>query len=678
MSEEEEAAPSQSIQARITALNLGQVGRAPGTSAPASTLGNGPGHVKPLPPALPTRTRTANYPPLSTSGSVTDRDVGNEPNSGRRNGDILPPPGVDRDRGRNPSTSSQASSYTAPPRLPPRRDSSQSSPALPPRRPLEYSNTRRDSAGSTSSSISTISTLSVRPSTLKGSRSASNGEAGPRIKAPEYDQSSLPALLTRRTKMPEPRQSAIRNISTQNLASAHEPESPAPSLPPRLPTRRAESASSNGRRLPPETPLPVPDHSTFSRGRKLETQDPPNIPTQTSNDNAEEKSTIEPPPIPLSSRPKPISNAKPSETLKASDAAHCLKCRDYSEPDSHAARFPRQSIPNLNTSWLANQLTQPFSSPTDKARVLFTWLHHNIDYNVRDFLNHSVKPSTPENTLRTGLAVCEGYAGLFNALALQAGLQSLVTGGHGKGVGFATPGPHDPVPPFAGNHAWNAVYLPDTTGGWHLIDSTWGAGTLDMASRQYNKGFNPSWFTMDSEEFSTTHYPEKREHWFLPPSVSPPSWQEYMVGKGAPPMLYSSPTTDHGIAALSIQPALKQIPVSPLSPLYIPTTRFMFNLVCPHFEPAVHGKGPSKVFLLGIHNQHGRGGDDNLVFETNGKVWWVDVPTAHLGRQGQGIMCYAVETVDGEDASGMSVEELKRAKGRKAMSFSGVVGWDLG
>jgi transglutaminase-like putative cysteine protease len=112
----------------------------------------------------------------------------------------------------------------------------------------------------------------------------------------------------------------------------------------------------------------------------------------------------------------------------------CLVCRDFSGPDAHAARFPRESIPSHDIHWIARELTAPFTGPTDKARAIFTWLHHNIAYDARAFFGNNVQGSTPASTMASGLAVCEGYAVLFNAMALAAGVESIVVTGHGKGL----------------------------------------------------------------------------------------------------------------------------------------------------------------------------------------------------------------------------------------------------
>jgi transglutaminase/protease-like cytokinesis protein 3 len=163
----------------------------------------------------------------------------------------------------------------------------------------------------------------------------------------------------------------------------------------------------------------------------------------------------------------------------------CLICRDFSAPDQHAARFPREHLPSSDVGWLAQQLCSPFPSPTDKARAIFTWLHHNVDYDVHSFFNGTVSPTTPEKTITSGLAVCEGYAGLFAALALKAGLQALVCSGDGKGFGHSPLEPGQPVPAFESNHAWNAVCIDN--GEWKLIDPCWGAGHIGCPNR--NEGY---------------------------------------------------------------------------------------------------------------------------------------------------------------------------------------------
>lgn len=57
----------------------------------------------------------------------------------------------------------------------------------------------------------------------------------------------------------------------------------------------------------------------------------------------------------------------------------------------------------------------------------------------------------------------------------------------------------DPPP-----HAWNAVYI---YGGWRLVDCTWGAGTTNPESGDFERLLNEHFFLPDPEELIYTHFP---------------------------------------------------------------------------------------------------------------------------------------------------------------------------
>ena len=383
-----------------------------------------------------------------------------------------------------------------------------------------------------------------------------------------------------------------------------------------------------------------------------------------------------PPPIPHGSRPD-ISNIMatkpkpPSAVIPQSSAASCLICRDFSGPDNHAAKFPRQSTPSID--WLAIQLTSPFPSLTDKARAIFTWLHYNIDYDTVSFFNNAVKPSTPANTLQTGQAVCEGYAGLLTALASKAGLESVVVGGHGKGFGHSALAPGSSIPPESSNHAWNVVKIDN--GEWKLIDCCWGAGNIAGKGKPYNRDFTPRWFTMSNNDFGLRHFPSNKSQFYRTDGRAQISWEEYILGpdpSGAETLtIYGGVVAKEGIAETSFLPKQLKIPVYSGGMI-----RFQFSRVCPHWDPLRHGEGKPYVFFLSIHGIDGRN-DGYVPFETNGGSWWADVEARKLGAPGQSISLYTCETVSGNNARGLTVTEFKQAKGRKAMGFGGVAKWDL-
>lgn len=385
-----------------------------------------------------------------------------------------------------------------------------------------------------------------------------------------------------------------------------------------------------------------------------------------------------PPPIPTASRPdlaalqasKPKVNGAPPPVAAGPGA--CLLCRDFSGPDNHAARFPRQSIPSQDLGWLSQQLTAPFPSATDKARVIFTWLHHNIEYDTVAFYNNNVQRSTPQSTLATGLAVCEGYAALFTTLALKAGLEAVVVGGHGKGYGYEPLKPGERVPPYSAGHAWNAVKIDG--GVWKLIDPCWGAGNVSGKNQPYNKQFSPIHFIKSNDAFGLSHYPEDPSRQYRNDGRIM-SWEEYMtVDKhGTAATVWNGFTTEEGISDISFKPVANPVVLSQQGP----TVRFSFQKVCPHWDPIQCGKGPYYLYVL--HTEALDGTQNNHVpFQQGDGIWWLDVPLADLGRPGQKASIYTVTIYDKQPARGLTIEEYKRRKGRVGMSFGGVAQWTMG
>ncbi|KAL8765052.1 MAG: hypothetical protein Q9209_007742 [Squamulea sp. 1 TL-2023] len=664
-----ESLQPQSIHSRIAALNLGHIGRAPIIATPLDS--------EPVArPSPAPRSQTANL----SNGHIISNSIGNEPNGLTHSG-VLPPPTVTPTGQKKPS----------PPALPPRKHSSQSSPALPPRRP-SGSLQRRDSSESISSTISTISAVSAGTNgTARTPRLRTPSMDAGRKLAPVFDQSTLPPLPPKRT--PEQVQKRYQDIersrmglrptkSTPDVATT-EAETP-PSLPSRPPQRppqtplRKESAGAI-RKLPSERHAGMPARSALSFGM--------NEPSELSTTNAvngsihnTQTSTRGPPPLPLSSKPdlSKLLATKPKLALESSPSsqpvpAACLCCRDFSAPDNHATKFPRESVPSI--AWLATRLVSPFISSTDQARAIFAWLHHNIAYDVVALCNKAVKPSTPASTLATGLAVCEGYAGLFTAIASNAGLESLVVSGHGKGAGFSPLRPGQPIPTEYSTHAWNAVKIDN--GEWKLIDSCWGAGSVCLRDQKYNKRFATRYFTMDNNEFGLRHFPSNKALFYRTDGRHQIPWDEYILGRSGSSAamlvtVYEDVVEAEGIAETKFLPSTYHIPISTSGSI-----RFQFEKVCLHWDPVRNGSGKPYPYIMRIHNADGRGAEEIRVFDTNGSVWWLDVENRLLGRKGQMINIFAIQKLGGEDARGVSVGDCRRAMGRKGWSGGALAVWEL-
>ncbi|KZT35413.1 hypothetical protein SISSUDRAFT_1051432 [Sistotremastrum suecicum HHB10207 ss-3] len=447
------------------------------------------------------------------------------------------------------------------------------------------------------------------------------------------------------------------------------PPVPAKSAPPKLPARRASDAppSPPPRRLPPPiarspSPEPLAEEIQTAPAKPAPPPRPP-VPRGFSQQDEPTPPTPVPPPVNRGSRPPPINNSSKPIISSQPEPTHahqtpstsiddeiCLKCRVFDHVDAHAAQFPRENVDTLEQ--LAWDLTSSFESVTDKARAIFTWLHHNIEYDAYSFLNNCVQPSTPESTLRSGMAVCEGYGGLFANLGQHAGLNVLVINGHGKGYGFAaTQG--SVVPPYSMNHAWNAVVMDDNE--WHLIDSCWGAGAL--ANGVFNKRFAPHHFTMTNIEFGKKHFPTQAEYQ-LREDGSVISWEEYIMAPEGPPEF--ADFIPKGYAPELLLPQTRQI---------VGGYEHVFHLgkICPHRER----RDWYDEYLLIVNTE----GKNRIPMERDPEGGWTAVVYVPPGS-GQ-VVIYDVATVDGQDAKGLDADTFRRLIGKKAMTFAGIAQFEV-
>jgi hypothetical protein len=363
----------------------------------------------------------------------------------------------------------------------------------------------------------------------------------------------------------------------------------------------------------------------------------------------------------------------------------CMICRDFSGPDNHAAQFPRQSLPTQDLAWLGRELTAPFPSATDKARAIFTWLHYNIKYDVDAFFNNRVQPTTPSKTLSTGLAVCEGYAGLFSTLATHAGLEALVIGGDGKGFGHTQLTPGSTLPPFSSSHAWNVVKIDG--GKWKLVDPCWGAGAVQGKGQPYIQRFDPTHFTKSNDEFGLSHYPAEKDQFYTDDGRPGMSWEAYLLQDHNKPFGLVQPTIftpahEEGFSDRSFLPACETISIHQPGPL-----RFQFNLKCEHWTITKHSKKSAPyLFLLHTHGVDGRK-DEMIPFtyvrgtgpQGGGDVWYVDIEDPRiLGAPGQKLAIANITSFGSQkDTRGLSAQEYKSQVGRIGMGWSYIAQWEL-
>ena len=189
--------------------------------------------------------------------------------------------------------------------------------------------------------------------------------------------------------------------------------------------------------------------------------------------------------------------------------------QNFSVVDARVLQYPNR----YNSSeQLAAQITKDFTKDVDRVRALYTWLTHNIHYDLPSYYkgqtsvgfsysskedfdqklqainNHIVK-----KTLISKKAVCEGYAQTFKKVSELMDMPCKLIGGFSKGdvsdIGNI---------PKQENHAWNAVKINNK---WYLVDATWGAGYANDG--RWIQHFNDFYFMTDPDKFALTHLPSE-------------------------------------------------------------------------------------------------------------------------------------------------------------------------
>ncbi|KAL1902210.1 hypothetical protein Cpir12675_000110 [Ceratocystis pirilliformis] len=553
-----------------------------------------------------------------------------------------------------------STSASAPPPLPIRQtppafDAQVTRSILPPR-PL--TSTSHSSSSSQSPSLNHRSSTSSDRSLSSQYSMATSVETkmGGRKLPPAFGTVALPPLPPSRRE----REAETRSAPTTAFVVASG-KKPAPSLPPRQPKVKVPEYVAvisetpapvlQTRRLPPpaapkQAPLPAkstrPGHAV-------------NLTQKGSEDT--------PPPIPIASKPTQASiDASKRRLENIVQTLGCLHCRDFSKPDHVAAQYPRQSLPAHDAiGYLAQVLCSPFPSPTDKARAIFTWHHHNIDYDWAAFSSGCVRLMTPDDVIREGKGVCAGYADCFEAIARCAGLQCIVISGHGKGIGHVDLEPGQPVPrENATGHAWNAVQIDN--GEWKLIDVCWGAGSV--SNNRYQRGFSPQYFCASNEVFGLRHFPRDKAH-FLRADGRTPSWAEYLLGpsNGPAPLLFAD-FSKEDLSPISVSPAGRDINAADTEPV-----RIQFSRVCAHGRPESKLCQDQRAYLLKVDGEW-------IAMNSDGFWWWMDVSPKKLGNAGESFMVAVPTQLNGRAVSELTVGEYEN-RGCVSIAFSGLVQWKL-
>ncbi len=194
--------------------------------------------------------------------------------------------------------------------------------------------------------------------------------------------------------------------------------------------------------------------------------------------------------------------------------------QDYERVDASILLYPERFD---SVEGLSRFISRDFTTEEDKVRAIYTWIILNVEYEPDEykkfnfkFKNYRERNSKEEKTreavikrtLKKGIAVCEGYAMLFEKLCELQGISNYLVRGDIKS-NF-----DDIGRPFKKSHMWNVAVIDSIP---YLFDPTWGAG-------KYNGKFikEPTYFYYKTkpELFFKTHYPSMFEDAFIDGIVS--------------------------------------------------------------------------------------------------------------------------------------------------------------
>jgi transglutaminase/protease-like cytokinesis protein 3 len=195
---------------------------------------------------------------------------------------------------------------------------------------------------------------------------------------------------------------------------------------------------------------------------------------------------------------------------------HTIDAQKYNSVDKIVLKYPKSFS---TTEKLADKIQDDFTSDSDKARAIYSWIAFNIKYDYASYLNpprnqgfsysseaekqrkiQQINDRLIEKTFTSQKAVCEGFTVLYQHLAGLVGLKSEIIRGDSK-IRLEDIGRKNTT----SNHAWNIVLIDKK---WRLIDVTWGQGYYDSSKRRMVNDFSSIYFDTDPDFFFAKHFPD--------------------------------------------------------------------------------------------------------------------------------------------------------------------------
>ena len=177
-------------------------------------------------------------------------------------------------------------------------------------------------------------------------------------------------------------------------------------------------------------------------------------------------------------------------------------------------------LDSLNMGAISNILTRNYSDNKDKARVLFTWIAHNIELDCKAARSGDQEKPLSDLVLKKRKTVAAGYAALYQDMCSVAKIRCLTVDGYAR-----THTEQIGEKPDAFNHCWVVVQLGQSPDSWYYVDPAWGSGHTDEKMTRFIPDFRDAYFFPDKSLFNLQHFPDNRA-WQL--GGGPKSLKEFM------------------------------------------------------------------------------------------------------------------------------------------------------
>lgn len=175
-----------------------------------------------------------------------------------------------------------------------------------------------------------------------------------------------------------------------------------------------------------------------------------------------------------------------------------LSILGFGQSDFSAIDERSKSVPDSLVAYndIAVYLTDSLNTDVEKARALYVWIAHNIEYDLSR-MNSSKRYLADQDiideVLKNRRGVCEHYSQLFLAMSKSVGLKSYLIRGYTRDV-FGRIADY--------SHAWNGIKIDSK---YYLIDVTWASGYL-LEGRYVNE-FRDKYFLSLPQSFIKDHMP---------------------------------------------------------------------------------------------------------------------------------------------------------------------------